>query len=172
VDHGTRRQVSGGASGAGCSLATTMTAHVPEDRGVVTVLSVAGSWGRHHCPGRLHRAAQCEPDVPRRVHEGECASAARDAGHALSLTATSAPTLQVGTDDVAGWHRPRARPDPCVTAAPKFGTIRRSDARRRRHAPRQGSHPYWGWTERERSEHSRQQKTGCQHRRHNSQGRR
>jgi len=44
-----------------------------------------------------------------------------DAGHAFGLTATSAPTLQVGTGDVAGWHRRRARPDRCVTAVPKLG---------------------------------------------------
>jgi hypothetical protein len=44
-------------------------------------------------------------------------------------------------------HRRRARPDPCGTAVPKLGTIRRSDARRRRHAPRHGSHAYPGWTE-------------------------
>jgi hypothetical protein len=91
-------------------------------------------------PRRLLRAAQCEPDVPRRVHEGECASAGRDAGHAFSLTAISAPTLQVGTGDVAGWHRRRARPDPCVTAGPKLGTIRRSDkAPTSRSAPRVAS---------------------------------
>ena len=52
-------------------------------------------------------------------------SAKPDAAHAFVLEATSAATLQVGIGGVLG-------PAQCVTAVPKMGTIRRSDAWRRR----------------------------------------
>jgi hypothetical protein len=51
--------------------------------------------------------------------------------------ASRAPTLQVGTGDVTGWHRRRARPVQCVTIVPKVG----DNAAKRREAPTSRSAP-------------------------------